>query len=141
MRSRRFVFLDPDGTAGDWLYVVVEAPTGVCYQHQYGGNVNREGTVEGYLVPVNAPEALADARMLFNREFRGSGTREHAWTAEQLDQLRSIVARVRLWHGDDQEAWPHNLVLDENQITEVDEAWIPVITPDGHGVLVWNNSD
>ena len=31
--------------------------------------------------------------------------------------------------------------LDESRILEADEAWIPVITPHGPGVLVWPNSD
>ncbi|MEV6241519.1 DUF6210 family protein [Lentzea sp. NPDC051838] len=46
------VFLDPDGTEHDWLYVVVRAQTGVAYEQQYGGTANRLGEVEGYLVPV-----------------------------------------------------------------------------------------
>ncbi|MDX8149202.1 DUF6210 family protein [Lentzea sp. BCCO 10_0061] len=33
------------------------------------------------------------------------------------------------------------LRLDESRIREADEAWIPVITPDGPGLLVWCNSD
>ncbi|MGS2617385.1 DUF6210 family protein [Micromonospora sp. LZ34] len=35
----------------------------------------------------------------------------------------------------------HPLRLDESRMREVDEAWVPVITPDGSGVLVWFNSD
>lgn len=58
----RFVFLDPAGTAGLWLYVVVQAETGVSYQQQYGGIACRQGQVEGYLVPLSAPAAL-DALM------------------------------------------------------------------------------
>ncbi|WUD78232.1 DUF6210 family protein [Streptomyces sp. NBC_00510] len=36
---------------------------------------------------------------------------------------------------------PHPLRLDESRIREADEAWVPVITPDGPAVLVWFNSD
>jgi len=34
-----------------------------------------------------------------------------------------------------------SLELDETRINEVDEAWVPVITPFGSGTLVWKNSD
>jgi hypothetical protein len=33
------------------------------------------------------------------------------------------------------------LKLDESRIAEADEAWVPVLTPDGSGVLMWFNSD
>jgi hypothetical protein len=33
------------------------------------------------------------------------------------------------------------LLLDESRLGELDEAWVPVLTPDGSGLLVWNNSD
>ncbi|MDR3036560.1 MAG: hypothetical protein LBV78_26255, partial [Kitasatospora sp.] len=49
MSSRRFVTLDQDGTTGGWLHVVVEAPTGVFYQQQYGGHLCRQGRAEGGL--------------------------------------------------------------------------------------------
>jgi hypothetical protein len=31
--------------------------------------------------------------------------------------------------------------LDESRLAEADEAWVPVFTPDGPGVLTWENSD
>lgn len=33
------------------------------------------------------------------------------------------------------------LQVDETAIDELDEAWIPVLTVDGPGVLIWSNSD
>ncbi|MGW2742114.1 DUF6210 family protein [Streptomyces sp. NPDC001450] len=36
---------------------------------------------------------------------------------------------------------PRPLALDETRLAEVDEAWVPVVTPDGPGVLVRENSD
>ncbi|MFV2176746.1 DUF6210 family protein [Actinomadura sp. LOL_016] len=36
---------------------------------------------------------------------------------------------------------PAQLQVDESRLAEVDEAWVPVVTPDGQGVLVWLNSD
>ncbi|MEU6356441.1 DUF6210 family protein [Streptomyces sp. NPDC047072] len=38
--------------------------------------------------------------------------------------------------------WPPSLLdLDESRLAEADEAWVPVLTPDGPGVLTWENSD
>jgi len=31
--------------------------------------------------------------------------------------------------------------LDESRSDEIDEAWVPVTTPDGPGILTWENSD
>ncbi|MFD9903267.1 DUF6210 family protein [Streptomyces sp. NPDC059063] len=31
--------------------------------------------------------------------------------------------------------------MDETRVGEADEAWVPVVTPDGPGVPVWFNSD
>ncbi|MFE2543093.1 DUF6210 family protein [Actinacidiphila glaucinigra] len=142
MVAPRFVFLDPDGTgAGGWLYAVVEARTGVFYQQQYGGTACRQGQVEGFLVPLFGPEGLAALRELFEKDFRGAGTCNHPWPDDERDRLRGAVGAVRYWASDGTTEVPHALRLDENRIREADEAWVPVITPDGPAVLVWLNSD
>ncbi|MFF4950363.1 DUF6210 family protein [Streptomyces chattanoogensis] len=141
MSSRRFVFLDPDGAGGGWLYVVVKAATGVIYQQQYGGTACRQGQLEGYLVPVFGPDAMDALREMFEKDFRGAGTRNHIWTPTELIRLREIIDGVTFWASDGQTEQPHPLRLDEDQITSADEAWIPVISPDGPGVLMWFNSD
>ena len=41
----------------------------------------------------------------------------------------------------DESRFPAHLVLDESRLSEADEAWVPVMTPDGPGVLVRENSD
>jgi hypothetical protein len=33
------------------------------------------------------------------------------------------------------------LALDESRLSDLDEAWVPVLTAHGPGALVWNNSD
>lgn len=33
------------------------------------------------------------------------------------------------------------LALDESRLSDLDEAWVPVLTAHGPGTLVWNNSD
>ncbi|NYV74588.1 hypothetical protein HW445_09740 [Streptomyces sp. UH6] len=142
MSSRRFVFLDPDGlSAGGWLHVVVEARTGVVYQQQYGGTACRQGQVEGFLVPLFGPDELDALRQLFEKDFRGAGAWNHAWSDDERDELREIVGAVRYWASDGATEEPHVLRLDESRIRETDEAWVRVITPDGPGVLVWFNSD
>ncbi|NYI03557.1 DUF6210 family protein [Allostreptomyces psammosilenae] len=141
MGTTRFVFLDPDGMAGGWLYVVVRAPTGVVYQQQYGGTACRQGEVEGFLVPVFGPDALEALHALFVEEFRGAGTPNHSWPEPERARLRGAVAGITYWASDGHTEEPHPLRLDESRILDVDEAWVPVVTPDGPGVLLWFNSD
>lgn len=142
MSKPRFVFIDPDGTsAGGWLFVVVEAPTGVVYQQQYGGTACRQGQVEGFLVPLVGLGAVDDLRDLFERHFRGSGTWRHSWTPEELAALRGPVEGLTYWTCDGTNEEPHPVRLDDSRLAEVDEAWVPVVTPDGPGVLLWFNSD
>jgi hypothetical protein len=143
MTEPRYVFLDPDGMEGrtGWLYVVVRSRTGVFYQQQYGGTACRQGQVEGFLVPVSGPDALDRLRDLFEGHFRRAGTRNHRWRVEEVENLRKAVAGIRYWASDGETEAPHPLQLDEQQLSEADEAWIPVLTPDGSGILVWFNSD
>jgi hypothetical protein len=141
--SRRYVFLDPDGMAGGtgWLYVVVRAQTGVFYQQQYGGTACRHGQVEGFLVPVFGPDSLAGLRDLFEGHLLGAGTWNYQWRDDDLGNLRTLVRGICYWACDGVTETPHGLQLDEQQLSDADEAWIPVLTPDGPGVLVWFNSD
>jgi len=143
MAARRYVFLDPDGMAGGtgWLYVVVRAQTGVFYQQQYGGTACRQGQVEGFLVPVFGPEGLVHLRDLFEGHFRGAGTWNYRWSAEEVNTLSEAVAGICYWACDGETETPHPLQIDDRQLSEADEAWVPVVTPDGSGVLMWFNSD
>ncbi|MFY1654013.1 DUF6210 family protein [Solwaraspora sp. WMMB762] len=141
MSGGRFVFLDPDGTAGMWIHLVVEARTGVVYQQQYGGTACRQGQVEGFLVPMADEDALDALRELFEKDFRGAGTRNRAWSEPERSRLRRIIGGITYWACDRHSQEPHALQLDESRMHEADEAWIPVTTPDGPGMLVWYNSD
>ncbi|MCX2949336.1 DUF6210 family protein [Lentzea sp. NEAU-D7] len=142
MSSQHFVFLDPDGSAGDgWLHTVVEAKTGVVYQQQYGGTACWLGQVEGFLVPLSGPEGLRALRELFERDLRGAGAWGRDWSDAERGRLREIVAMIGYWACDGSEEEPSVLRLDESRMRDADEAWIPVITPDGPGVLLWCNSD
>lgn len=138
----RFVFLDPDGTMpGDWIHVVVEAPTGVVHQQQYGGTACRQGQVEGFLVPVSGGDALGPLRELFEGDFKGAGVHSRPWPDGARERLRRTVAGIPYWACDGRDEERCFLRLDEDRFHEVDEAWVPVVTPDGPGILVWRNSD
>jgi hypothetical protein len=147
MHDRRYVFIDPDGTQGrEWLYVIVRAPTGVFYEQQYGGTATLLNHVEGYLVPVKGDQALAELRAIFERDLRGSGAGGHSWPDGLLLRLRNAVGKVAFWDSPHTSegldfSTPQALEVDGKYLRELDEAWIPVITPDGPGVLIWANSD
>ncbi|GHH30973.1 DUF6210 family protein [Lentzea cavernae] len=142
MSMRRYVYLDPDGSVGDdWLHVVVEAGTGVFYQTQYGGHACRRGQAEGFLVPLFGPDGLDALRALFENHFRGWGTWNHEWSDDERSRLRDGVAMIGYWACDGSDEELTELRLDESRMRDADEAWVPVITADGPGVLVWCNSD
>ncbi|MET9226436.1 DUF6210 family protein [Lentzea sp. NPDC003310] len=149
MTSKRYVSLNLDDTSGDWLYVVIEAETGVHYLLQYGGTACRQGDVQGYLVPLEEVSAELQALCtLFEVDYGGAGKWNHGWPEEERVKLREIVDTIEYNQVVRYGAAPHEyheeqhpLRLDESRMREADEAWIPVITPDGPGILVWCNSD
>ncbi|MFC5751060.1 DUF6210 family protein [Actinomadura rugatobispora] len=143
--------LDPDGTLGDWLAVVVRAATGVVYEQEYGGTARRQGAVEGYLVqvgtrdPGTGRESLRELRALFRRETAGGGAfgDPPGRPSAAYERLCSAVASVNFWASSpvpDGEARRSPLAVDEERLRELDDAWVPVRTPDGPGVLLWNGA-
>jgi hypothetical protein len=138
--DRTVVFLDPDGTAGpEWMHVIVQAPTGVIYQQQYGGTATLLAEVEGYLVPVHDPAVLASLRSLFRGRLRGAGATGSTLSDELLDDVRRAISSIRFWTGESDQ--PAQLSVDEQRLSGIDEALVPIITPGGPGYLVWSNSD
>jgi hypothetical protein len=59
----------------------------------------------------------------------------------EADNLRKPVEGICYWACDALNQTPHPLRLDEQNLRDADEAWVPVLTPDGPGILVWFNSD
>lgn len=116
-----------DGLTGDWLALLVAAPTGVTYTTWYGGEVERDGALEGYLVPLRAPAVQAVLRRLFEQTFGGTGTWGFAWPEVHLTTLSEALAGI-------------SLELDRDRLDQADEAWVPVVGPDGSGILTWANS-
>ncbi|MFF4014925.1 DUF6210 family protein [Streptomyces sp. NPDC001843] len=141
--DRRYVLLDPDGTGSDqgWVYVIVAAQTGVVYQVQGGGVGCVAYAQEGYLIPVFGQHLDEELREIFVGELKGQGARGLDWPQGLLDRLRTAVALDIYGSRNRDDLFPARLVLDESRSAEIDEAWVPVVTPDGPGVLVWENSD
>jgi hypothetical protein len=147
----RVVFLDPDGSYDGWLSVVVEAPTGVAYQTQCAGVGNDLRQVEGYLVPVNGAQFDTEEGWLtippFTAVFHEGTSCFYDWIghelpAQRLDQLCALVREVPYWQNPPSGDTTRNrLEFDHTRLEEVCEGWIPVITPDGPGVLVFKNCD
>ncbi|MGW1995230.1 DUF6210 family protein [Embleya sp. NPDC001921] len=148
MEQRRVLRVDLgyfDLLEHDWLFVVLEAPTGTVYHLQTCGTSCVQSEVEGHLVPLQAPDSYAALNDLFVREFAGTGG-PRTWTPVHLSALRAAVAPIRLPLGTAPTffdlGYPGTPVhVDESRLSEATEAWIPVTTEFGNGILVWPNSD
>lgn len=142
-RTLRYVFIDPADALGQagYFFVIVEAPTGIVYQQQYGGTACRMGEQEGYLVPLAGGDGL---RHVFEVTLKGTGARFERLPDDVLDEVRAAVEEVTFWKSNetsDEDEIPAPLKVDKSRLDDVDEAWIPVITLDGPGILTWPNSD
>jgi Family of unknown function (DUF6210) len=120
------------------MWVIVLSETGLIYRHQYGGYHCYGAEIEGFLVPAWAhPEAKKELDDLFLVDLGMSGVPDDR-RSEVVNRVRSSVQRI--WYrGDDPRMVP--LQIDESRADELDEAWVPVLTPDGPGYLAWINSD
>jgi hypothetical protein len=137
----RDVFIDPSGFLQyPWMAVLVRAVTGVTYTHQTGGTACIPRQIEGYYVPVFNQDAYDTLRSIFEERLGGAGTRDQHWTGQLLGRVSDAVALIRM---DPFDGGPGELALSLNKsrLTEIDEAWVPVDSPDGPAVLIWENSD
>jgi hypothetical protein len=138
---RRYVFLDPDGSQNFGLCVIILSPTGVEYAHQCGGLGCDLRKAEGFLIPLG--DVSSSLIAFFDENWRG-GTLgpESVWTDPQVRRLAELVGEVFCWktieHGNDER---QPLILDNSRLTECLEAWVPVLTAYGPGILVFENSD
>jgi len=148
----KFVYLDPDGTS-PFLGVVIECESGVIYANQCAGTNNHERYSEGYFIPlggakVNPDDGPVDWTELTAPFHRGKSCSYGGTTVKRpsdfLDRLNEAVSAIPCWKtqlhgsGEDQR---EPLVVDETRLDEVCEAWVPVVTPNGPGVLLWSNCD
>ena len=125
--------------------VIVEAQTGVTYQQQCGGYATIQHTIEGFIIPVGGTSEAQRIYDWFWETFQGHcypSLRRNPWTADTLQQLQKMVSEIPCWHctqeGEDQSSY---LQLDLERMEECMEAWIPVHTAYGRGVLILENSD
>jgi hypothetical protein len=144
------VFLDPDGSGGDVFGVIVQRATGVAYGTQCEGLRNDERYMEGFFVPVSGSmfnpeegrinvERLRSAFHMGDLCLHGS---DHFEPSDYVGSLRHAVSSIPFWYIDAKgETQRVQLELDASRLDEAVEAWVPVLTPQGPGVLVWPNCD
>ena len=143
-----YVFLDPGGTQQFGLFVVVQRPTGVTYGHQCAGHATEVRSVEGFLVPLGGPDAAGSLIEFFARTCKGNPPLPDGpwwdtyWTEAAVAELRELVGQIPCWvtaeNGDDVRLV---LELDESRLREVTEGWLPVNTPIGKAILLFENCD
>lgn len=147
----RHVFLDPDGTLPDWLFVVVRAATGVVYATQCAGLAVEVRLVEGYLVPLGGSKFDADGSAIeidpLRQVFHDHGDCQPSWTGaglppERFARLARMVESIPYWRCDARgDGVKSPLTIDSARNDQIAEGWIPVVTPDGPGVLLYSNCD
>lgn len=142
------VELDPDQMQSPWIAVIVCANTGVTYTHQCGGVACDQKELEGFLVPLGGYKYDVDLGKIDTQELTALfhsgdacdwGAEGRNFPASRREQLNFAVQQIRFWHSHSQEY--QRLKIDETRIDDLCEAWVPVTTPDGPGVLVWENCD
>ncbi len=129
--------------------LVIAGDTGVVYQQQCGGLACYMREMEGYLVPLGGLKFDAEQGRLEPFDLtavfhvRASCCGYEALSPDRVQQLRDRIGTIPYWvsspDGNSEARVP--LVLDEARIDEAVEAWVPVSTPDGRGVLMWENCD
>ncbi len=141
--TRAHVMIDADGTVADYLLLIVAAPTGVHYQHQCGGYACLQLSQEGFLVQVGAKDSAERLFQWFWKHFKGNCMNATAWKEEHLvEELGTLVSTLPCYHTNEAgEDTRHFLQLDRGRMDECVEAWIPVHSPYGPGILVLDNSD
>jgi len=147
----RFVYLDPVEGWSEWLAIIIEHPTGVVYGHQCAGTATDQRYVEGFYVPLGGPRFDVDNGALESLDFtapfhRGSHC-THGWGTpplpeDRLAKLRTEVEKIPYWRHTNLDAYTREHVkIDTDRVVMICEAWVPVVTPEGKGILVWANCD
>jgi hypothetical protein len=141
-----YIFINPDDGFDLGLLVIVEAKTGVIYANQVAGKLTDCRKLEGFLIPVGAPSEAKKLYDWFWRAFHGNCyTPEQDWLPETVKALARLVAEIPCWltfpDEDEDKTQRLFLKLDEDRMGGCVEAWIPVITPYGKGILTLGNSD
>jgi hypothetical protein len=136
--DKRTVVIDADGTLGSFLGVIVRSETGIIYEVQCNCTATDQRGVEGFYVPVGGAKYDADAGSVQASELRSAF---HSGRKLSFGRLRDIVEDIPYWASRTNQESRSHLQLDETRSAEAVEAWVPVVTPDGPGILVWKNCD
>lgn len=126
------VDLDPDSLT---LHLLVEAPTGVVYQHQCGGVVCLQRRLEGFLVPLaGSDRAAAELTSVFHEgETCVLGQGGPGLPIDRWSRLASVIEGLSMWD---------TVALDEARRSEAVEGLVPVTTlAHGRAWLLWANCD
>lgn len=155
--TKRLVFFDPDGTSNSEFGVVLEYATGVVYMTKCGGRESLERSVEGYFVPLGGLSIHPDRRlnpMDLRSPFHKDDSCAYGGVPSQppvpnyselpghrLEQLIAAIANIPWWSegGATDTTTRTPLALDERRLSEIVEGWVPVLTADGPGILIWPN--
>jgi hypothetical protein len=147
----RYIELDPDGTDSKWIGVIVEHQTGIIYGHQCGGTSNMHYLIEGFYVPVGGAKIDIDDGYIevqeFTKIFHIKKSCSYAWPNrlpdDRINNLKQLVSSVPFWDCkyESNESLREALEIDDNKIGQACEGFIPVLTAQGKGVLVWSNCD
>lgn len=141
MAEKHFVLLHPDRTEKPYLYVIIPAETGVVYANQVGEKASEIRELEGFLIPLTQHSITTQLTGFFLREFHSQG-HQITWTEGKIGTLKALVKEISCWYtikGGKDDSF--HLLLDETRMEECTEGWIPVHTPYGSGVLVFNHRD
>jgi hypothetical protein len=135
----RRIFIDPDGTGTQYLGVIVSHPTGVVYSQQCGCTNTFIREQEGYYVPIYIFENNKVGNQKIISELYNI-FHENSFTPldkETINNIEKIVNKIPWWENENKMV----LKLDWIRTMELTEAWIPILIPDGSGILIWPNCD
>ncbi len=129
--------IDFDGTHGEYFGVIVYSDHGFVYEQQCAGLVCDQRRAQGFYFPVGGYSPKLDQRLdwrfltpVFHRHGGCGGV---PFSEQGFAELAEAVSCIRL------EA--RELELDTSHPDEIVEAWVPVHTQFGAGVLVFPNCD
>lgn len=112
------------------LTLLVAAPTGVRYDVICAGHAGERRGLEGFLIPMDV--GSAELRGFFARFGGWPPSGADAWSEADLRTLGGIVSLLGRPGG--------RLELDTDRLDELTEAWVPVRTAHGPGVLTMENA-
>jgi len=136
------VSIDSDG---EYLLIIVVAPTGVIYSQQCGGYGCDQRSLEGFVVQVGDEKSPGIIYDWFWKHFEGTCMNAAQWNDDNIAELEKLIAGVSCWYLDPDGRSVlgdlEYLKLDRERMDECVEAWIPVLSPYGPAILVLHNSD